>query len=68
LNAVVAYEPHPAGYFAAITAWNLSPGLVVPQLFVWNRATGSLAECMRLHPVGTPFAKQVQKLIHGLRV
>src|SRR5437867_1337302 len=34
LNAVIAYEDHPAGYFAAITIWSGSADLVIPNLFV----------------------------------
>ncbi len=68
LNAVIAYEPHATGYFAAITIWRVAKGPLVPHLFVWCGALRELAEKLWLHALTTPFATQTKKLVKSLRL
>jgi len=62
LKSVVAYEQHRTGYFAAITVWNFSDALLVPNLFVWCDALRGLKDKLRLQAVTTTFGKEMKQL------
>jgi hypothetical protein len=62
LKSVVAYEQHRTGYFAAITVWNFSDALLVPNLFVWCDALRGLKEKLTLQAVATSFGKEMKRL------
>ncbi len=66
LKAVVAYEEHRAGFFAAITVWRLS-GPVVPNLFIWSGPVRELEDKLTLNVVATPFGKRVKRIVSKLR-
>jgi hypothetical protein len=68
LKAVVAYEQHQKGYFAAITVWSLSADPIVPNLFVWCGDVGDLKEKLTLDAPTTAFAKQIKKLVSKLHL
>ena len=68
LKAVVAYEEHRAGFFAAITVWSLSADPLVPNLFVWCGAVRELEKKLALTVVTTPFGKQIKKLVQRLHL
>lgn len=63
LRAVVAYEPHRTGYFAAVTIWGFADVRLVPNLFVWCDGPRMSATMPVLKSVRTPFGKQIKKLI-----
>jgi hypothetical protein len=62
LKSVVAYEQHRTGYFAAITVWNFSDALLVPNLFVWCDALRELKKKLALQAVTTTFGKEMKQL------
>jgi hypothetical protein len=62
LKSVVAHEQHRTGYMAAITVWNFSGALFVPNLFVWCDALRGLKEKLTLQAVTTSFGKQMKQL------
>ena len=66
LQSVVAYERHPAGYFAAVTVWDFSDDPIVPNLFVWCDTVRGLEEKLALKATKTRFAKRIKKLVPGL--
>jgi hypothetical protein len=68
LKAVISYEQHPRGYFAAITVWSLSADPLVPNLFVWCGDVGELKEKLPLDAATTSFAKQIKKLVSKLQL
>jgi hypothetical protein len=68
LKAVVAYEEHRWGFFAAITVWSFTPDPLVPNLFVWCEAGRNLEQKLALEAVATPFGKQIKKRIQRLRL
>jgi hypothetical protein len=63
LKAVIAYEEHRAGYFAAITVWESETALPVPNLFVWCGPVRELQKQLTLNEVKTPFGRQIQKVV-----
>jgi len=68
LNAVIAYEKHPTGYFAAITLWDVPSERLVPNLFAWCGNTGRLKEKLALDHATTPFAKGIKKVLPKLHL
>jgi hypothetical protein len=66
LNAVIAYQQHEEGYFAAITVWDVSADPFIPNLFAWCGRVRELKRKLALNVVKTPFAKQIKKLVHKL--
>ena len=62
LKSVVAYEQHRTGYMAAITVWNFSDALLVPNLFVWCDALRGLKEKLTLYAATTSFGKEMKQL------
>lgn len=68
LNAVIAYEQHQSGYFAAITVWSRSAQPLVPNLFVWCGDVKSLKARLALDATTTTFAKQISKLVSKMHL
>jgi hypothetical protein len=68
LKSVVAYEKHPTGYFAAITVWDFSDEILIPNVFVWCGSVRKLKKKLALSAATTPFAKQIKKLVPRLRL
>jgi hypothetical protein len=68
LNAVIAYEQHRTGYFAAITIWSHSSDPLVPHLFVSCGNVRELKEKLVLNTPSTPFANQMKKLAAKVRL
>lgn len=62
LNSVVAYEPHPKGYFAAITIWDFPDSLIVPNLFASCGMIRQIEEKLILKVPSSAFGKQMKKL------
>jgi hypothetical protein len=62
LKSIVAYDQHRTGYFAAVTVWNFSDALLVPNLFVWCNALRELKKKLTLQAVTTPFGKEMKHL------
>lgn len=65
LKSVIAYEEHRTGYLAAITVWDLSMPLLVPNLFVWCGPVRALKDKLALTGVMTPFGKRTKKLVQA---
>ena len=68
LNAIIAYEEHRTGYFAAITLSDLSSHLLVPNLFVWCGPIRQLKRKLALDHLGSRFGKQIKKTVRDLRL
>ena len=68
LKAVIAYEQHQTGYFAAITVWSLSAGPLIPNLFVWCDDVRDLTETLVLGAATSAFAKKIKKLLPKLQL
>jgi hypothetical protein len=66
LKSVVAYEQHRTGYVAAITVWNFSDALLVPNLFIWCDALRGLKKKLTLQAVTTAFGKEMKQLTQRL--
>ncbi len=62
LKAVIAYEEHPTGYFAAITLWEPASDILVPHLFFWCASAKELKEKLTLDSVSGALGKKVNKL------
>jgi hypothetical protein len=67
LNAVIAYEEHRAGYFAAITVRSVPPAPLIPNLFVWSGPIRDLEDKLALGSVKTTFGKRIKSLVRRLR-
>lgn len=63
LNAVIAYEQHRTGYFAAITVWSSTVNPVVPNLFVWCGGIRNLKNNLVLDRATTSFAKKIRTVV-----
>jgi hypothetical protein len=63
LNAVIAYEEHRSGYFAAITVWDFSADRLIPHLFFWSKSVRGLKQELKLRPATSRFAKQISRLV-----
>jgi hypothetical protein len=68
LKAVIAYEEHRSGYFAAITVWSIAAEPLVPHLFVWCKNVRQLKKSLVLDTAANPFAKQISKLVSRLHL
>jgi hypothetical protein len=68
LNAVIAYEQHQTGYFAAITAWSGSTEPLVPNLFVWCGDVEDLKAKLVLDAATTSFAQQIGKFVSKMHL
>ena len=63
LKAVIAYEDHPTGYFAAITTWSTASDPLIPYIFAWCGDVRELEHKLSLSPPSTPFAEKTSKLL-----
>jgi hypothetical protein len=63
LSAVIAYEKHHAGYFAAVTVCSLFGDPLIPNLFVWCGETADLKERLVLEAATSAFGKRIKGLI-----
>jgi hypothetical protein len=66
LRSVIAFDQHRDGYFAAITVWDFSDALLVPNLFVWCGPVGVLEAKLVLRKVDTEFGKRISALVPRL--
>ena len=66
LKSVIAFEPHPKGYFAAITVRDFSDDLLVPNLFAWCRPVQELKRKLALRAVTTAFGKRIARMTRNL--
>jgi hypothetical protein len=68
LKAVIAYEEHRTGYFAAITVGSNRPNPPVPHLFVSCQNVRTLKSSLALDTPSDPFSKRIRKIVSGIRV
>jgi hypothetical protein len=68
LNAVIAYEQHRRGYFAAITVWSQPAEPLVPNLFVWCGDVRRLKKKLALDGATSSFAKQIRKIVSKVQL
>ena len=68
LRAVIAYERHDTGYFAAITFWSISAEPLVPNLFVWCGDVRDLKKKLALDAPTTSFAKQIKMFVSKIKI
>lgn len=66
LKAIISYEQHPTGYFAAITVWSQAEPLV-PNLFVCCGDVQDIKEKLVLNGARSSFAKYIKKLVSKLQ-
>jgi hypothetical protein len=66
LESLIEYEQHPKGYFAAITLWDYSEELLVPNIFAWCRPVKGLDEKLVLKTVATTFGKRIKRMVPKL--
>jgi len=69
LNSVIAYEEHPAAFFAAITIRNGSPAdRIVPNLFVWSGSISRLKDKLTLETATSAFGRKIERQLSKLHL
>lgn len=69
LQAVIAYEEQASPFFAAITVWDFpEPDRIIPNLFFWSGAIGTLKKKLALDEVETTFGRTIKRLLRRTRL
>jgi hypothetical protein len=68
LESVIEYKEHPNGYFAAVTLWDYSEDLLVPNIFVWCGPVEGLKEKLSLKTAATTFGTRIKEMLPKLRL